>query len=405
MFVYVTVEEWTDYPNIIQVLSVESDIIALKFGLKQNVQKRTKFTLKDIVDKNGGITKDFYVQRRKNIATIDVDDNDDIEANKEYKLAIFDANDKQISNIIDVQTPTETFEADDRYKPYAPLKESVEQYYDEQKENILIIWNHPKLTFGEEIMYKLKLSNKAETEELTEFPLKLPMESTKFTITTISIFGDTIYESKPSETIHVDLPTAPPIPLQYLNEEQVLQYISIKNEIKDKSFLDFRCIVIQKCGVQIDETSLNALRIKAKLADDIYNDILSEDNFNEFVSNDSSKSGITLIAYFHPTLPPKLKSYRIDSENNRFLCKYETFAPFKLQYEILSESNTNNTLKRMTETATDTIIIDDISSKYKEKFCVRAKCVFDNTFHAESPFSEYSPMITPSPTNINNQQS
>ena len=90
-----------------------------------------------------------------------------------YNLAIFDVQQQQISNVITIQTPIEDYEPDENYKPTPPT--DIEQYYDDKKENILILWDYPKSTFGESIIYRINLSNQSEPQLITELPYKLPI--------------------------------------------------------------------------------------------------------------------------------------------------------------------------------------------------------------------------------------
>eukprot|EP01084_Bolivina_argentea_P158392 275908_1 len=197
----IAVKLWDEFPNMLQVVSVRCRSINITFSLKTATSKKMKYKLQNIDDNDEKICQKLKLCKNSNTIKISVE----TKADKIYKFAVF-LEEKQMSNIVTVQTPVEN--AMNNYTPLPPLRESVKQYYDENKENILIVWDYPKLTFGDKIIYKIKSTNKIEEEQIITLPYILPITSsaTMLSITTISIIDNKSYQSQSSEPIFIDLP-------------------------------------------------------------------------------------------------------------------------------------------------------------------------------------------------------
>ena len=75
------------------------------------------------------------------------------------------------------------------------------------KRKYLILWDFPKLVFGDTIIYKITTSDTNNNkQEIKELPLKIfvSCKNIKVTITTSSIINNKRYASQPSQTIIID---------------------------------------------------------------------------------------------------------------------------------------------------------------------------------------------------------
>ena len=105
---------------------------------------------------------------------------------------------------------------------------------------------------------------------------------------------------------------------------------------------------------------------------------------------DLQTPGLIICAYFDA---PRPKLILQEITNGTLICKYDTFAPFKLAFEIRYESNPDgDTIKQTTQSPSDTIQINHIATHFGGGglFCIRTKCVMDNIFNSESTYCVWS---------------
>eukprot|EP01083_Nonionella_stella_P174827 607123_1 len=187
------IKSWDEYPNLLQVLGVDDDTIKLRLSLKPTSvpDKQQKYYIQSI----GGdqeLYQKLVISKKQSIIAQEVD----AEPGIHYELAVF-LDKKQISNAVKVQTSFETFNPNDNnYTPLPPSKETVQQYYDADRKNVLIMWSYPQLTFGDDIKYKIQRSDKAETEAITQLPytISLPFPATiKLNVSNIAVINDKEY--------------------------------------------------------------------------------------------------------------------------------------------------------------------------------------------------------------------
>eukprot|EP01084_Bolivina_argentea_P236532 397683_1 len=162
------IKSWNEFPNFLQVLGVNCDAIKIIFTLKKVVIKNTKYTINN-VSENDQKMATITVEKNNNVV---IKDNITAEPNKVYNLAVF-LDESQVSNTVNIQTQTQNFIVNNTYIPYSPFKKDIRLFYDEKKEFILMIWNVPKLTFGDSIIYKIKLSNKLQCDKIIKLPYKM----------------------------------------------------------------------------------------------------------------------------------------------------------------------------------------------------------------------------------------
>lgn len=185
------------------MLGVDEDNIHCKFTTKYPIKKIAKYKIKSIDSAD--------VEQRMIIRDGNCNDTDlDIKSGTSYVLGVF-LDGKLVSNTVNVMTSKRNFNpTNSNYLPQPPSISSIKQYYDESKENVLIIWDYPPQTVGDKILYKVKLSNKQNTEKVYEMPYRLSVSSLSKTkieirIATISIIDGRSYESAMSTNICIDL--------------------------------------------------------------------------------------------------------------------------------------------------------------------------------------------------------
>ncbi len=85
---------------------------------------------------------------------------------------------------------------------------SIKQYFDESKENILVIWDHPNDVFGD-IKYKIKLEQEEEMLTITQLPYKCKLSKTltpvELRIATMSVIGEKEFEGHLSDVICIGI--------------------------------------------------------------------------------------------------------------------------------------------------------------------------------------------------------
>mmetsp|Transcript_42172 Transcript_42172/g.67795 ORF Transcript_42172/g.67795 Transcript_42172/m.67795 type:complete len:96 (-) Transcript_42172:42-329(-) len=92
-----------------------------------------------------------------------------------------------------------------------PSKDCMQFFYDEQKENVLVLWDLPPNAYGWNIRYSIQFSHEQEAQRLDALPLKIPVYSLRtpvqFTITTIIQDEDDEEEvhSEPSESVQLSV--------------------------------------------------------------------------------------------------------------------------------------------------------------------------------------------------------
>ena len=197
------INSWDEYPNLLQVIGIQEDALNIKFDLKSASSTKMKCKLQNINKNDTTLSSKLAISANKTSLKkggINVD------AEEIYNFAVF-LQDKQISNGVNITTPKEDYDpTTEIYKPSPPSIDTIQQYFDSKKQNILIIWDFPKSTFGDTIMYKITISDNDKNKEITELPLKIPIPSKKIklTITTISIIDNESYESEPSPKITIN---------------------------------------------------------------------------------------------------------------------------------------------------------------------------------------------------------
>eukprot|EP01084_Bolivina_argentea_P270527 460024_1 len=189
-------KQWNEYPNLLQIVGVDEDSISIKFTLITPTKTKKKYRIQEI-DGNNKISSAFFGNASHSMIEHCVEAIEDTT----YVFAVF-LNGKQISNIVCVQTaPKNVYSNIEKYLPNPPSTKSIEQYYDEHKENVLVIWDHPNLVFGDEIMYKIQASTQDKFTEITELPYKISasLSNGELKISTISIINNKRYEGPPSD--------------------------------------------------------------------------------------------------------------------------------------------------------------------------------------------------------------
>eukprot|EP01084_Bolivina_argentea_P121784 215836_1 len=291
------IEDWSKYPNLLQVLEIESDSIKLKFTVKQPLTKTTTYFIQNIEENDNKTSQKTKIKKNKCVSdSIQLD----AHADTIYKLGVFDKknNGKCISNVVSVQTPTESFELglSENYAPSPPSKDTIKQYYDEHKENILIIWELPRHVFGEEIKYKIN-------DELCELPYKLPLKSTKISISTVSVWDDTEYESKSPEIIFINISESKIKTLMGVQKINV-----VVNDINCKSFDEFIAMILEKCKLDDNDEKARVFEVEAMINDQCET-IVSANSYKHFVNTDCIKTNLektitlTVHYYFMPQIP------------------------------------------------------------------------------------------------------
>ena len=200
------IKSWNDYPDLLQVIGINDNKMKIEFDLKSSTAKKIKYTLKNI---------NQYYPKLSTILTIGSHkkcvkkDGIDVNGGKLYNFAVFSTN-RQISNCVRISIPKtqkNNNKKNENYKPLPPSIDTIQQFYDSSKKNILILWDFPKETYGD-IVYKISVSDDSNNnnEQLTKLPLKIPITSkdVKLNISTISIIGDKKYESDASQTIIIN---------------------------------------------------------------------------------------------------------------------------------------------------------------------------------------------------------
>eukprot|EP01084_Bolivina_argentea_P276735 472260_1 len=186
------IKSWNEYPNLLQILSVDDQEIQIKFTLKITPNDKTRCQIQN-TDKSEQKLSQLLTIRSGNTVIKDVT----INSNTSCIFAIF-LNGKQISNVVSVKTPIDS-NPNNNYIPQSPLIDTIEKYYDEDKRNILLVWDYPNSVFGDKIIYKIKSSNKIESEEIVYLPYKISNTSNvHIEITTIAIINNKRYEGKTS---------------------------------------------------------------------------------------------------------------------------------------------------------------------------------------------------------------
>ncbi len=410
----IRIEENEYFPNLLQFLGITNNTAKIKFCLKQQTLEDIEYKLQSTQnDSDEKMNEQLLIGENKNSVYKEIV----IQQNKTYQIAAF-LNGKRKSNIITFQTPSQTFKPNMNYKPIPPSIQSVKQYFDKEKENILIVWDFPpKLTFGDSFIFEVKSSNKSKCEQITELPYKLKATSSlKIQITIISIINNKLYRSIPSETIYIDLPNAAipssnVLPVQYLNDANKPMFYILIDDITNKSFVEFRNMLFNQLGVNIKKSYINSFVITSLTKDNV-SDEISENNFNNFKKTDLVTIGIILSVYFRPKTAPKLKKQNVDTEYDAVTFLYEMQVPFILEYEIYTKSTLSKLSKSssmkpdktgQTDGVSSQIIISNVS-ELKEEFKIRAKYVLSNIYQYQSDWSTFSPFIHPPYVMVENEQ-
>eukprot|EP01084_Bolivina_argentea_P268312 455682_1 len=190
------IKDWSEFFNLIQVLSADEDSIQIQFITNKPIITKTKYMIQNINDSEDKISQPLIL-RSDSSKKIDVQ----VETNKLYTFGVF-LNGKQISNSLSVQTVPINFNINN-YSPSPPSLDTMKQFYDKNKQNILIIWNCPKCVFGDKIIYKIVSLDKSQSEEIVKLPYKISvLERIDVKITTIAIVNGKRYEGSPSNSIH-----------------------------------------------------------------------------------------------------------------------------------------------------------------------------------------------------------
>eukprot|EP01083_Nonionella_stella_P029186 80430_1 len=198
-----TIKSWEELPNVLQILSVDSDEIEIKFTLKKAPQQKMKCRIEGMKRKESN--EEMKWSENMTVRRTDFAQHIRIDANTEYSFAIF-SNDKQISNEVHAHTPINDFQSNYNYSPSV---ESVQTYYDTTKENILIMCNS-KVMACDTIIYEIKSSNKAQSEQVMDLPYKISTPHSvlnngiEIQIRAISIINGNRYEGKWSKPIYID---------------------------------------------------------------------------------------------------------------------------------------------------------------------------------------------------------
>eukprot|EP01084_Bolivina_argentea_P172191 298288_1 len=198
--------KWEMFPNLLQVLTVDKDIIKIKFISKAKQKNISTYrvdikSIKDINDDEKKEEKQEILQMEASEKFIEISAN----ANTTYELGVF-LKDHQESNSMIIRTPSEDFDPNKtNYSPCPPSIKSVKQYYDEHKQYILVIWDHPNNAFGDRFIYKIQSSHLQEAVEIEELPYKIPVsvKSVEIKINTISIIAKKRYQGKESDAIYI----------------------------------------------------------------------------------------------------------------------------------------------------------------------------------------------------------
>eukprot|EP01083_Nonionella_stella_P069615 185671_1 len=192
------VKPWDAFPHLLQILSVDADVIEIQFNLKQSSKQRTRCMVQsmDVNNPKWSQSLTMYKDNAKS-ATIDTKPDTD------YTFAIF-LNEAPVSNTISLRTPSIGFNPTTNYAPSPPSIESVTKYYDANKANILLLWDFPNLVFGDAIVYEVDSSNNKQHEEVLGLPYKVPFpvpQNMRIKLRTVSIVDGIRYPGTWSETV------------------------------------------------------------------------------------------------------------------------------------------------------------------------------------------------------------
>eukprot|EP01084_Bolivina_argentea_P010718 19980_1 len=196
------IKNWAKFPNLLQILIVDEDSMQIKFTLKRPT-KKTKYRV-NITNVDNDETRSHLLIIRNGTENIT-----DIDAipNAKYRIVLF-CDEKEISNSVIVKSSTKGFNPNkEKYIPSPPSVKTVNQYYDETKENILVIWDYPNDVFGDEIIYQIQSSHQQKPVKIKELPYKMPamFANSELKITTISIIDGIRYEGKESDSLYIGI--------------------------------------------------------------------------------------------------------------------------------------------------------------------------------------------------------
>eukprot|EP01083_Nonionella_stella_P028845 79489_1 len=393
-----TIQSWAErsFSNLLQILSVHDTAITIKLQFEDTLSVQRHYTVQDM-DRRSVIKQWAVAPNQIAVMVLDAT------PNTRYHLAIC-LDGTQISNAVRLHTAPTRFKPEANYKPLPPLKHSIHMVYDERKENILISWDCPQQSFGDQIKYKIHRSDKKECHTMDEMPYKLAINTVQtpsiaLNVSTLCVIHGTTYCSKPSQRINIEIPNdlisksmheplnspASFLTIEYLNQSQSSQYIPAQ-QVQAMTFDQFKGSIIEKCNVNVNASTMKGLVIRAMMNSN--SEEINPSNFKQFVCNELSKPGIVLHVFHSPRLfaPPILKKCTIDG--NTLFCEYSTDAPFRLQYEIKSSLDSH---KSTTKDPTNSFHIPNLSSRIgRASFKIRTKCVLSNVITLESDWSEWS---------------
>eukprot|EP01083_Nonionella_stella_P009904 28345_1 len=195
------IHPWSEFPDLLQILSVDAQEIEIKLTLKETPKQKKKFMVHYVDDHNHEWSQRFTMHREQSYKIVDLDVNPDTE----YQFVIF-LDDKQVSNVISARTPPINFDPNHDYSPSPPSIETIRKYYDDSNENVLFIWDHPQCVAGDRIMYQIKFSIHSQSQEINSLPFSISVPDVsdcKIRIRTICIINGKRFDGNWSTSLDV----------------------------------------------------------------------------------------------------------------------------------------------------------------------------------------------------------
>eukprot|EP01084_Bolivina_argentea_P144162 253011_1 len=294
------------YTYYIQATAITNDTIDIKLTLKTHFNKKKHFYIRPCDSINEMFHQRITVKKhqKEGIAAIDTTD---IES-KFIRLALYkDKKDMHIiSNILQITIPDQMHSDNYKPNPISPSTVNAITTEDEKDENVYVYFDLPANVYGEEIKFVIDYVVQNKEEELLSLPIILPKSSIpiSFRITTVSVIDDPDDPSfsEPSGIIIIDeqKTSEQRCSIECLTPKYSKTYI-LADEIKNKSFEEFKKMIIKTYNVSNNEQFSSKLIVKARV-NDKYKNIANVDSYNNIISNASSTT-IEFFAYFLPEKP------------------------------------------------------------------------------------------------------
>lgn len=147
---------YCEYPNLVQIIGITPSEIILYIDIKRNyctdsgqlMIKCMKIENDECIANEKVSCYDGWIQHIDQYIYLDKN-----EIGYEYKVALYDK-DKAVSNIVSVYVPTwEEYNNNSNKKSI--IKFDTIKYYSYDENNILMLWDYPKYSYGKRIKYKL----------------------------------------------------------------------------------------------------------------------------------------------------------------------------------------------------------------------------------------------------------